>query len=372
MRILTTSFGTLGDHVPTLALSVALRNSGHEVAAAVGEAALPLYGHERIPARGSGSGLSPEVVQQHPWLFDYRASFVPDRAKMSADIEDMPRNYRELARLAREFRPDVLIAGAGQRAARFVSEDQRIPWVSLCTHRALFRAIKLRHETHAPRVILACSPVFDDTPIDEQIVVTGFVYYDSAAQPGWSKPSPALEQFVAEGHSDGFLLLLPGSLPHAHRAEFLRHHVEAAREMGRRIVVQRGWAGLGPELLPTACDHVFFADALPHDWLLARAAAVICPGRIGVVAGALRAGCPILVEPRTRDGFNHARRLRTLGVGVALDSSALSQVGIRRILEEKLLLPAVRERAARLAALIAAEAGVTAAVAAIERWMKQG
>ena len=142
--------------------------------------------------------------------------------------------------------------------------------------------------------------------------------------------------------------------------------------MGRRIVVQRGWAGLGPELLPTACDHVFFADALPHDWLLARAAAVICPGRIGVVAGALRAGCPILVEPRTRDGFNHARRLRTLGVGVALDSSALSQVGIRRILEEKLLLPAVRERAARLAALIAAEAGVTAAVAAIERWMKQG
>jgi len=58
---------------------------------------------------------------------------------------------------------------------------------------------------------------------------------------------------------------------------------------------------------------VLFADFLPQDWLFARAACSIQHGGIGTIARALRAGCPILVEPFGNDQLYNASRVSLLG-----------------------------------------------------------
>jgi UDP:flavonoid glycosyltransferase YjiC (YdhE family) len=140
-------------------------------------------------------------------------------------------------------------------------------------------------------------------------------------------------------------------------------HAGAAKLLGRRLVVQEGWARLVREHLPAAIDpaRVHFARMLPHDWLLERSAAVITHGTMGIVSKALRAACPMLVEPYGRDLFFNARRVKALGLGTAMNPHKLTAEGIARALETRVLTAGVRRRAVDMAARVRAEDGVARA-----------
>ena len=114
-------------------------------------------------------------------------------------------------------------------------------------------------------------------------------------------------------------------------------HAEAAGLLGRRLVVQEGWAGLVREHLPASVDpvRVHFARTLPHDWLLERSAAVITHGTMGIISKALRTACPMLVEPYGRDLFFNARRIKALGLGTALNPHTLTAEGVSRALQDE-------------------------------------
>jgi UDP:flavonoid glycosyltransferase YjiC (YdhE family) len=145
-------------------------------------------------------------------------------------------------------------------------------------------------------------------------------------------------------------------------------HAEAAGLLGRRLVVQEGWAGLVRDYLPTTVDpaQVHFARSLPHDRLLERSAAVITHGTMGIISKALQAACPMLVEPYGRDLFFNARRVKALGLGTALNPHKLTAEGIARALRERVLTTEVRQRADQLAANVRAEDGIAVACDLIE------
>ena len=98
------------------------------------------------------------------------------------------------------------------------------------------------------------------------------------------------------------------------------------------------------------------ADVVPH------AAAIVCHGGFGTVRGALAAGVPLVVVPLFADQPYNARRVASLGAGVALEGGAaeVGQVGaaVERILSEPAYAAAAAEVAADVRALPPVDAAV--------------
>jgi vancomycin aglycone glucosyltransferase len=91
--------------------------------------------------------------------------------------------------------------------------------------------------------------------------------------------------------------------------------VDAARAVGRRAVVSRGWANLGVD---DAADCFVVGD-VNQQALFPRVAAVVHHGGAGTTAAAARAGAPQVIAPLFSDQFYWASRVRAVGVGSSVD-----------------------------------------------------
>jgi vancomycin aglycone glucosyltransferase len=139
--------------------------------------------------------------------------------------------------------------------------------------------------------------------------------------------------------------------------------VAAARALGRRAVLSRGWTGLVPADDGPDCLGV---GDLDHRALFRRMAAVVHHGGAGTTTAAARAGAPQVVVPQHYDQHYFARRVAELGVGAAHPPVAPSAESLASALEH-VLRPGVAERAADLARSIRTD-GTEVAVAALARW----
>ncbi len=140
--------------------------------------------------------------------------------------------------------------------------------------------------------------------------------------------------------------------------------LSAIRQCGCRAVVSAGWGGLRAADLP---PEIFAAEAVPHDWLFPRMAAIVHHGGAGTTAAALRAGVPSVLVPFMVDQFFWARRLRERGVAPpGIPHGRLGGPALAAALQRALTDPALRGRAADLGALIRAEDGLARAVTRIE------
>jgi MGT family glycosyltransferase len=102
---------------------------------------------------------------------------------------------------------------------------------------------------------------------------------------------------------------------------------------------------------------------VPHGPLLARAAAVVCHGGMGITQRALAAGVPVCAVPFGRDQHEVARRLEVSGAGVRLPSSKLSADRIRDAVR---CARSKQAGAARIAAAFAKAGGVARATDELE------
>ena len=89
--------------------------------------------------------------------------------------------------------------------------------------------------------------------------------------------------------------------------------VRAARALGHRTIVSRGWANLDT---PNDASCLSIGD-VSHRQLLPRVAAVIHHGGAGTTTAAAIAGRPQLVVPQMYDQFYWAHRIERLGIGAA-------------------------------------------------------
>jgi UDP:flavonoid glycosyltransferase YjiC (YdhE family) len=140
--------------------------------------------------------------------------------------------------------------------------------------------------------------------------------------------------------------------------------VGAARDAGVRLILQRGWGGLGDNV---ESRDVLVVDDLAYPQLFDRVDAVVHHGGAGTTALGLRHGRPSLAIPAIADQFFWGHRMHSLGVGP--EPLPLKKLTRRQLtLRLGALVDDVNyvHRAADIAEELANEDGVAVAVSAVE------
>jgi vancomycin aglycone glucosyltransferase len=167
-------------------------------------------------------------------------------------------------------------------------------------------------------------------------------------------PLPAdVEAFLAGGEPPIFAGF--GSMPAAR--DSTHRLAGAARAVGRRIIVSRGWADL--DRIDAADDCLLVGD-VSHDVLFPRVAAVIHHGGAGTTAAAARAGIPQVIAPMFGDQFYWASRIVALGVGTEISHTTMAEESLTDAVRQ-VFDPAVVLRARRLAGQVSWDGAAIAA-----------
>ena len=133
--------------------------------------------------------------------------------------------------------------------------------------------------------------------------------------------------------------------------------IQAARALGRRSIVSRGWAGLTPAGDAPDCLAI---GEVNHQALFQRVAAVVHHGGAGTTTAAARAGAPQVVIPQHYDQHYWARRVHQLGIGTAHAPGASTAGSLATALDAALQL-GVAARARSIATAVRGDGARAAA-----------
>jgi vancomycin aglycone glucosyltransferase len=133
--------------------------------------------------------------------------------------------------------------------------------------------------------------------------------------------------------------------------------VQAARALGRRALVSRGWADL--QLFDNEPDCLAIGETNVQT-LFTRVAAVVHHGGAGTTTTAARAGAPQVIIPQHYDQHYWAQRVHSLGIGAAHAHGTPSVDSLSHALRHA-LRPGVTARARSVAAKVLTDGARTAA-----------
>jgi UDP:flavonoid glycosyltransferase YjiC (YdhE family) len=163
-----------------------------------------------------------------------------------------------------------------------------------------------RHFFEEHPVLMACDPVIAPAPPDwagYDVDVTGPWFHDDAAA-----LDPAIEAFLGEGPAPVYVGF--GSMPNVDADRLTRSILGAAG--GRRMLLAKGWAGIGGGSLPPSA--MVASGPVAHARLFPRVSCVVHHGGSGTTASALRAGVAQVIVPHLMDQYYYAHRLEWLGI----------------------------------------------------------
>jgi UDP:flavonoid glycosyltransferase YjiC (YdhE family) len=416
-RIVVTTFGSLGDLLPFVAIALGLKARGHFVILATGECyreKIERLGIEFRAARPDCVWVNdPKVLRRitHP-----RWGLLRVFGDVIAPV--LRETYEDT--LAACEGADLIVAMQINYTAQLITEKKGIPWVSAMhlpvgiysaydppilpgfggiskTLRVLgppfwkqlgwlikkstrgwakplheFRSeLGLPLDTSlnpitdgfAPSLHLALfSKLLANKQPDwpPQTVVTGFPWYDPEGDSGLS---PELERFLSDGPPPVVFTLGTAIGQGSGAREFFQQSADAAKLLGRRaILILTNRANCPAELPPGVAAF----DFAPFTELFPRAAAIVHHGGIGTTALAMRSGRPMLVIPHAWDQFDNAERAARLGIcRIILGhryTASRAATELRRILDD----PEFMRRAGEVSVKLQKENGVIAACDAIE------
>ncbi|EGP89469.1 UDP-glucuronosyl/UDP-glucosyltransferase [Zymoseptoria tritici IPO323] len=135
------------------------------------------------------------------------------------------------------------------------------------------------------------SPALIPKPRDwgEHIDIAGFYFLDLAAE---YTPSPELQAFLDAGPRPVYIGF--GSIVLENPDAMTQLIFETARSTGQRILLSKGWGGIGSDTVPA---NIFMLDNVPHDWLFQHVSCVVHHGGAGTTAAGIAAGRPTVVIP---------------------------------------------------------------------------
>lgn len=403
MRVLLSTIGSRGDVQPIVALGVALQALGHRARLVVApnfKDWVESYGLECVPIGPDLKKLTGGTVPGKPVL--------PSQEQLQKMADESVREqFRVIGEAARDC--DLILgATALQFAARSVAEARGIPYLFAAYCPAVLPSAKypptkmgsrypftlpesenLRlwaedragFEKFAPalnaerakrgqgplasvrdymfteRPWLAADPVLAPAfPIPGMEVVQTGAWMLS----GREALPEELEDFLDRGAPPVYLGF--GSMRASDRTAPML--VEAARTLGLRAILSRGWAGLAPG---DAGEDILTIGEVDDQKLFPRVAAVVHHGGAGTTQTAALAGKAQVIIPHNYDQFYWAQRVQALGVGVeGPERDDLSADALVRALRE-----ALRPEAAARAEALAREMVKDGARAAAERMVEE-
>jgi rhamnosyltransferase subunit B len=421
MRIVLSSFGTLGDIHPLIAVALELARRGHQPILAVPEIfryKIEPLGLEFVPV---GPILDPEDGQLVAMLMDIRKG--TERTLRDILFPAIRQSYRELlAAVESNNGADLLLAGELVYQAPIVAEVTGIPWASyvlaplsffsrydapvLPPYPILARLqpalpgmgkvvvrfarwvtrnwpepiYQLRAELglpkgrepifeakHSPYLVVAMFSRLLGEPQPDwptSAKVTGFVFYDGDA--GKRDLEPSIEHFLQESEERGLppLVFTLGSAAVLDAGDFFEQSARAAELLGQRAILL---VGNDPRNRPShTSENLCVAPYAPYSKLFPRASVVVHQGGVGTTAQALQAGKPMLVMPYSHDQPDNARRVRRLGVArVIRRPQYTAELAAKRI-DQLLRSNGVRLRADEIGEQLRREDGLKAACDALE------
>jgi vancomycin aglycone glucosyltransferase len=176
-------------------------------------------------------------------------------------------------------------------------------------------------------------------PADQSVVQTGaWILADERPLP------PEVESFLESGEPPVYFGFGSARTPQDLSLVMMR----AARALGRRAIVSRGWADLTPVDNDPDCLAIGEVNV---QTLFKRVAAVVHHGGAGTTTAAALAGAPQVVIPQVYDQHYFARRVHDLGIGAGHAPGAPTTDSLILALGQA-LQPEVATRARSIAAAV--------------------
>jgi vancomycin aglycone glucosyltransferase len=400
MRILLATHGTRGDVQPIVALGVALRARGHVirlVAPANFVTWVQSYGLDiqsdgvdvEALLRSSGTGL-----QSLSWQMQYLSRITPLL-------------FDPVARASEGC--ELIVCAGIHFAAASVAQWRNVPYVHAvfcpCATPNSTTPPPNVHRQTLPRWInrflwQVGGPVADfalrgpinrgratlglealDNPISQILKGRTFLAADRDLGPpsddapkcavstdAWVLDEPGtldarVEAFLGRGAAPVYIGF--GSMIAPRAPELVAQAVAAVRAVGRRAVIAGGWAALERHI--KEADDVITVDNVPHSLIFPKVAAAVHHGGAGTTTAAARAGVPQVLLPHILDQYYWADRIEVMKLGPrALSVEKVTTEVLTDRISVAVNDPSIRERVNRLAPLVAARNGVTAAAEYLE------
>ncbi|KAI9167841.1 Sterol 3-beta-glucosyltransferase UGT80B1 [Paramyrothecium foliicola] len=176
--------------------------------------------------------------------------------------------------------------GLGDIINRFRKKCLGLDPVSLIWAPGMLQRLKVPHT-------YCWSPALIPKPRDwdSHISISGFYFLNLASA---YTPAPALQAFLDAGPPPVYVGF--GSIVLDDPTAMTELIFEAARKTGRRVLLSKGWGGMGADELNIP-DNVFMLGNVPHDWLFKHVSCVVHHGGAGTTAAGIAAGRPTLIVP---------------------------------------------------------------------------
>ncbi len=390
-RILLAAFGDAGHAFPAIALSLALRDSGHEVAVETWE-----RWREPVEARG----LRFQAAEEY-------AVFPPPPPGSQAGPADAA---RALEPLFEEFEPELVISDVLTLAPSLAAELYGVRRATLIPHlypvhqpgmpffgfgvmpprsglgRAAWRGglpvleaglRRGRRELNETRRSLGLAPIerFHGGMSEELVLVATYPELEHPREwppqvrvtgpLSFEVPHPEIE--LPPGEEP--LVLVASSTAHDPDCHLIRRVFAALRDEPVRVVAtSNGHFPADPIEVPANGRLVGW---LSYTQAMAAADLVVCHGGHGTICRALEAGTPLLVSPAVGDMAENGARVQWSGCGLMLPARFRRAAPIRWTVRELLADPAYRSRAAEIGAGRGPNPGAGPAVAAVAELLGQ-
>ena len=419
-HLLITTFGSLGDLHPYLALALQWQKRGGRATIATSELYRAKIEAENVgffpvrPDLPAPENSAPMIERLMDTRHGTRRLF---QELMMPSLRD---SYHDLYAACVQTKPDIFLSHPITFAAPIVAEQLDLCWassvlspLSLWSHhdapllpgveganwarlhpilsrslsfvahhltRSWFAPVEqLRRElklsrgahplfggVHSPQLLLA---LFSKTLARPQCDwpkptrLCGFCFYDRHEEDATEMAQ--LESWLDEGAPP--IVFTLGSAAVYTARDFWLHSRRAARRLNRRAVFLVGGGDAGNAFNVPLHANEYVAAYAPYSRLFSRAAVVVHQGGVGTTAQAMRAGVPQLVMPFSHDQPDNATRLQRMGVALTMQRASYNANSAAEMIRQLLSNSDYARRAQNISAQIRRENGPVTACDALEQ-----